>query len=84
MKKELAKILLERLNSDGFKFHKRDCEQYAKIGTTEDGHFLPDTYIVEEKWNNEDFINWLLNVDDKEYSEDADKINKILTNTQNV
>jgi cell division protein YceG involved in septum cleavage len=78
MKKELAKILLDRLNEDGFKFHRRDCEQCAKSGTIdENGQFLPDTYIVKEEWNNEDFINWLLNVDDKEYSESVDKINKI-------
>ena len=83
MKNKLAKILLKRLNETGFKSHYRIYEQPSHYGKVdESGIFIPDTDEVEEEWNNKDFINWLLDVNDKEISEDANKIREIFNYDQ--
>lgn len=74
--KKLAKILEKRLNDWGFQTHIRHCHQASDYGQVEDGVFVPDDEVVEECWNNKDFINWLLNADEKEMSESADELKK--------
>jgi predicted transposase YbfD/YdcC len=39
---------------------------------------MPDIEIVEEKWKNKEFIEWLLDVYDKESDNEIRKINEIL------
>lgn len=79
MKEKLAELLIKRLNEDGFKSHTRHCIQCSHYGKIdENGMFIPDDEIMIEEWSNEDLINWLLNVDDKEISNQADEINNLL------
>jgi predicted transposase YbfD/YdcC len=77
-KQDLAKVLIERLDGDNFKYHYRECEQCSHYGHSEDGNFMPDIEIVEEKWKNKEFIEWLLDVYDKESDNEIRKINEIL------
>jgi hypothetical protein len=81
IKKKLAKLLLQRIKDWGFTIHKRDCHQCSDYGTIdkETGQFLPDDEIVMEEWSNEDFIDVLLDVNNKEISQDVEKINNLLT-----
>lgn len=79
MKEKLAKLLITRLKEDGFHTHIRDCHQCSHYGKiNEEGMFIPDDEIVVEDWNNEDFINWLLNIGEKEISNQAIELNEIL------
>jgi len=79
MKKQLAKLLIKRLENDGFTFHRRYCEQSSHYGQIdEEGMFKPDVDKVAEDWRNREFINWLLNVDDKEISNEAEELDKLL------
>jgi hypothetical protein len=78
-KEILSDILIKRLDDWGFKHHQRDCHQCSHYGEIDkNGMFVPDDEIVEEHSNNKDFINWLLDVSNKEISDDSDKINKLL------
>lgn len=84
MKEALAKLLLKRLEETGFKYHFRLCEQLSDYGSfDEDGFFVPDTEMAEEQWSNEDFINWLLDVGNKEISDNADEIRKLFAQKEN-
>lgn len=77
--KKLAKLLLKRLDDWGFKYHLRDCHQPSGLyDIDENDELAPVDDIVEERWSNKDFIDWLLNEDGKEMSKDADELKKLL------
>ena len=79
MKTKLAKLLTERLENDGFKFHRRECKQPSDYGEINDeGFFVPNTEYVKEDWGNREFIDWLLNAEDKEISQEAEEMDKLL------
>ena len=78
LKSTLAKALLKRLEEENFKFHRRVLEEPTHYGSVEEGNFVPDVACVEENWDNKHFINWLLNIGEKEISDSAEEINNIL------
>ena len=79
MKTKLAKLLTERLENDGFKFHRRWCNQPSDYGQiNNEGFFVPNTEYVQEDWKNKEFVDFLLNADDKEISQEAEEMDKLL------
>ena len=79
IKEKLAKVLIQRLEDDGFQYHFRLREEASDYGSiNEEGFFVPNTDYIEEHWKNEKFINWLLDVGDREMSDEADEIRKLL------
>ncbi len=68
-KQKLAKILTERLEELGFISHRYNYDVISDLGAFD---------IIEEDLNNEDFIDWLLDINEKEISEVVDELNEIL------
>jgi len=81
MKQELKTLLLERLKNWNFIFHRRECIQNSHYGKVdEQGMFVPDDEVVLEEWSNEEIVDLLLNIGEKEISNDAEKIDNLLIN----
>ena len=79
LKEQLAKVLLQRLENEYFEYHLRLVREASHYGTiNEEDLYVPNTDMVEERWENKEFIKWLLDVGNGEISNSADEIRKIL------
>ena len=58
---KLIKDIEDELNAWGFKYYYRICKQSTDIGTiNKDGWFVPDQIEIEEKWNNRDMAEFIV------------------------
>lgn len=80
MKEQLKKVLLKRMDEWGVKSHTRHCKQSSAYGSIDEetGMFVPNMETVIEEWTNEEFVNIILDIDDKELSDGCDELIELL------